>query len=63
MLLVERIGFGDHLVVPAVVAGLVAAEEEDGNAARVEGIENAVRSTLVLDAKFAHMAEPAYTIK
>jgi hypothetical protein len=38
----------DHLLVPAFVTGFVAAEDEECFALRVEGVQDAVRLSLVL---------------
>jgi hypothetical protein len=37
-------------------SGLVTPEEQDGGSARIEGVEDAVRPTAVLDSEFSHVA-------
>lgn len=56
MFIVECVGLWHVLCVPAVVPGLVATEQKNGRAARVEGIKHSVRSALVLEAQFPHVA-------
>lgn len=57
MLFVERIGSWNCLLVPAIVAGLIATEKQERGAAGIEGVEYAKRPAIVLDAEFAHMGD------
>ena len=59
MFVVERVRLGDHrFVEPLVLAGLVAADQQDGAAAGIKGIEDTQRVTMGLDAQLAHAAVP-----
>src|SRR3990172_9646947 len=44
-------------LVPAVVAALIAADQQNRRAARIEGIQHAVRFALMLNPKLAHLTE------
>ncbi len=55
MLVVQAIRHRDALVVPARVAGLVPAQQQDGAAARVEGVQNPIGATGVLDSQLAQV--------
>src|SRR5471030_2891799 len=50
-------------LVPAVIAGFVAAQQQDRHAARIENIEHPVGAPLVLGAQFAYygMAGTVYS--
>jgi hypothetical protein len=45
-------------VVPAIVSGLVAAQQQDRSSPRVEGIQDAMGSSFVLNSQFTHVAVP-----
>ena len=55
MLVVQAIRYRDLLVVPARMAGLVPAQQQDGAAARVEGVQHPIGTTGVLDAQLAQV--------
>jgi len=55
MLVVEGIGDRDHPLVKSPVAGLVAADQQDGHAARIEGIEDPQGLAAALHAQLPHM--------
>src|SRR5574337_6727 len=55
---VQPVGYRHMHFVPPVIAGLVAAEQENGAAARVERIKNPVRPAFVLHTKLAHVGVP-----
>jgi hypothetical protein len=56
MLVVELVGDRNLLLVPAIVSCLVAAQPENRSPSRVERIKHSVRSTLVLNSEFTHVA-------
>src|SRR5438552_2454307 len=58
VLVVEIIGHGYVFLVPAIVPGLVATEQQDRGAPRVEGIQHPVRISAMLHSQFAHMTMP-----
>lgn len=41
-------------VIPSVLSGLVAADQQHGVAPRINGIHHAIRSASVLDPQLAH---------
>jgi hypothetical protein len=49
VLIVYSIRYRHHSLVKLIVARLVTADEQDGGASRVEGIENSVRLAAVLN--------------
>ena len=55
MLIIEVIGQRDHPVVEALVAGLVAADQQNGRAARIEGVEHPQRLPAALHAAAGSM--------
>ena len=56
MLIVQAIRHRDTLVIPARVAGLVPVQQQDGAAARVEGVQHPIGTTGVLEAQLAQMS-------
>ena len=58
MLLEEGIRLGDVLVIPARIPRLVAAQKQDSDAARVEGVQDAIGLAAVLHPQFPHVVEP-----
>jgi hypothetical protein len=56
--LVDRFSLGNVLFVPASMARLVAADERDSRSSRIEGIENPVGPTFVLNPKLAQVGDP-----
>src|ERR1039457_2246089 len=59
VLIVQPIGDGNEDLVPALLAGLVAADRQNGCAIRVERVQHTVWTPLVLNPQFAHMFVPA----
>ncbi len=57
MLRVDGIRFRHKLPIPAGIARLVAANEQNSCAARIERIQNPIWMAFVLDAKFAHIGK------
>lgn len=49
MLVIDLVGPRDILVIPAIVACLIAANKQNGHATRIKRIENPVRAPAVLD--------------
>lgn len=58
MSVVEPVRNRNLLFVPAIVSGLVAAQQENAGSSRVERIQHTVRPPLVLDPEFSHVAVP-----
>src|SRR5258705_6145553 len=58
MSVVQDVGGRHERGVPAVISRLVAPDEQDGHAPRVEGVEDAVRSPGMLDPQLSHVAVP-----
>jgi hypothetical protein len=54
---IESVCLRNHPVVPAVVARFVAAENQHRGPSRIKRIEDAVRPSVVLNAKLSHMRE------
>src|ERR1035437_5146738 len=54
---VEFIGLGDRFLVPAWIPGLIAAQKQNANPARIEGVEHAIGTAFMLDAQLAHIRE------
>jgi hypothetical protein len=52
MLLIERICSRHEFLVPSVIPGLVAAEEQQGNTARIKSVQQAYRLATVLHPQF-----------
>jgi hypothetical protein len=52
--IIEVIGYRDVDVVPPTIARFVTTEEEDCGLQWIEGIQNAIRPTLVLNPELAH---------
>jgi hypothetical protein len=46
-----------HLI-PTIISSLVSAKQEDGAAARIERIQNPIRSACVLHTEFSHVGVP-----
>jgi len=44
--------------IPAVVTALVAADQQNRRAARIESVQDAIRFALVLNPKLTHLTEP-----
>jgi hypothetical protein len=55
MLVIEAVGFRNVLLVPPIFSALVAAQEKHGGATRIKGIQDAIRSALMLDSQFSHV--------
>src|SRR2546425_32217 len=55
---VEPISDRDELFVPALIPCLVPSEEQDSGSPRIEGVENPVRPSLMLNPQLPHMAVP-----
>ena len=55
MLVVEPVGGGHVLLVLAVPARLVAADQQDRRAPRIEGVEHPEWAALVLDPELAQV--------
>ena len=55
MPIVQLVGSWNVDLVPPVVTCLVAADEQDRRAFRIERIQHSERSSVNLDAEFAHM--------
>src|SRR6266568_496435 len=58
VLVVEPVRQRNELLIPTVVSGLVASDQQDRDAARIESIEHPIRTSRVLNAKLAHMSMP-----
>ena len=58
MFVVESVRNRTLLVVPPMVSGLVAAQQENAGSSRVERIQHTVRPPLVLNPEFSHVAVP-----
>src|SRR5260221_2485993 len=58
MFVVEPVRNRSLLLVPAIVSGLVAAQQENAGSSRVERIQHTVRPPLVLNPEFSHVAVP-----
>ena len=58
MFVVEPVRNRNLLLVPAIVSGLVAAQQENAGSSRVERIQHTVRPPLVLNPEFSHVAVP-----
>lgn len=52
---VNSIGDGDEHVVPAMIAGLVSADEQQRHATWIKSVEHTQRTPAVLDPELAHM--------
>jgi len=57
MLGVDCISFRHELLVPPGIARLVSADEKHPGPARIESVEDTVRTALVLNPQFAHVGE------
>ena len=55
MRVVQPVGNGDMHVVPSLIAGFAAADQQDRTAARIERVKNAVRAAFMLDAQLAQV--------
>ena len=56
MSVVETVRDRDELFVPSVMSRLVATDQEDGDAPRVERVEDPIGAPVVLDPKLSHVA-------
>src|SRR5207302_3667456 len=63
VLVVESVRERNELLIPAVVSRLVAPDQQDRDAARIESVEHPIRAPRVLNTKFAHMSmlRPLYS--
>src|SRR6516165_9659060 len=55
MFIIWAISNGNELLIPPGVSGLLAANEQDSLALWIKSVQNAVRTTFVLDAQLAHV--------
>jgi hypothetical protein len=55
MLLIERICSRHEFLVPSVIPGLVATEEQQGNAAWIKSVQQAYWLAAVLHPQFPHV--------
>ena len=55
MRVVQPVCTGDVHVVPTLIAGFVATDQQNRTAARIERVKNAVRAAFVLDAQLAQV--------
>jgi hypothetical protein len=58
VLVVEPVRQRHELLVPAIVARLVSANQQDRRSTRIERVEHAVRAASMLDTKLAHVRVP-----
>jgi hypothetical protein len=58
MLGVDLVGTWYKLLIPAIVSRLVAADQQNGNAARIEGKKRAVRPSAMLSSQLLHIRIP-----
>jgi hypothetical protein len=58
MFIVESVGNAHALLVPTFIAGLVATDQQDRRTSRIECVQDAKGSTLMLNPQFAHVAMP-----
>ena len=58
MLVIQPIRQGDVSLIPPIVPGLLAADQEDRHAPGVEGIQDAVGPAGVLHPELAHVGVP-----
>ena len=58
MLVVEPIGERNEFIVPAALAGLVAADEQKRRSPGIERIQHSERSSAMLDAQLAEVPMP-----
>src|SRR5258708_4712014 len=56
MFIVQLVGFGNVLRIPSTIAGLDAAQQQYRHSARVESIEDAKRTSSMLNPKLSHVA-------
>ena len=56
MFVIQLIGDGDMKLIPAIVSGFVATNQQNRHTARVKGIKRAVRSPGMLRSEFAHVS-------
>jgi hypothetical protein len=54
---IDFIGLGDRFLVPAWISGLIATQEQNANPARIEGVEYAIGTALMLYAQLAQIRE------
>lgn len=54
MLLIERVRFRHIFFIPSVIAGFIAAEKQQGNAAWIEGIQDTNGFPTMLHPQLAH---------
>ena len=58
MFVIESICNWNVLFVPAIISSLRSSKQENGDSSGVEGVENSVGPTPVLDAELPHVAVP-----
>jgi len=58
VLVIEPVRQRHELLVPAIVAGLVPADQQNRCSARIECVEHTVRTAAVLHAQLAHVRVP-----
>ena len=54
---VDFIGLRNKVLIPAGIPGLIAAQKQDANPARIKGIEHAIGTAFMLNAQLAHIRE------
>lgn len=57
MCFVDSIRHWDELFVPSVLSRFVSTDQQEGNAAWIEGVQDTIRTALVLNSQFSHVAE------
>ena len=55
MRVIQLVGHRDMGFIPPVIAGLVAANQENRSAASVKGLQRSVGASFVLGAQLAHV--------
>lgn len=55
MRIVNRVRARDELLIPAIAAGLVAADEQERDPAGIECVKDPVGAAFVLDSQLPHM--------
>lgn len=56
MFVIKSVRFGRVFLVPAIISGLLSADQQDGASTRIERIEHTIGSAGMLNPEFAHVA-------
>jgi len=59
MLVVESVRHRNEFLIPTIIACVVAVNQQDGAAARIERKQHAIRSAKMLNPKFLHVRRAA----